>query len=341
MGLIEPKVSVEARALHDECLVMDLHCDTLLNETLLGYDSTRRHRNRVPASPWLFHADIPRLKAGGVGAVALGIVVNPLRRKSALRATRQGLAQMASWPDRAPADVLIVDSAEDILRAQREGKVAVFGGLEGAHGLGGHLDSLPSLRDAGLRYVGLVHFTKNRAATPAAGFRANQTDGLTDYGRDLVDELAERRILVDLAHLNYAGFLEAAERSPRPVIVSHTGVRGAFDSWRNIDDQQLRAVADSGGVICIIFAPYYLEGRTRGKAEGIVRHIQHVIDVVGEEHVGLGSDFDGFVVPPIDMPDTSHMPWLTQLMMDAGLSDGQIRKCLGANMLRVFEEVCG
>lgn len=338
---MEPIVTPEARALHDECLVMDLHCDTLLNETLLGYDPTVRHRNRLPGSPWLFHADIPRLKAGGVGAVALGIVVNPLRRKSALRATHQGLAQMASWMDRAPADVLVVDSAEDIRRAQREGKVAVFGGLEGAHGLSGRLDALQGVRDAGLRYVGLVHFTKNRAATPAAGFRANSTEGLTDYGRDLVDELAERRILLDLAHLNHAGFLEAAERSPRPVIVSHTGVRGAFDSWRNIDDQQLRAVADSGGVICIIFAPYYLEGRTRGKAEGIVRHIQHVIDVVGEEHVGLGSDFDGFVVPPVDMPDTSHMPWLTQLMMDAGLSDRQIRKCLGANMLRVFEEVCG
>jgi len=320
---------------------MDLHCDTLLNETLLGYDPTKRHRNRLPGSPWLFHADIPRLKAGGVDAVALGIVVNPLRRRSALRATRQGLAQMAAWQDRAPEDVLLVDSAEDIRRAQREGKVAVFGGLEGAHGLGGGLEALGDLRAAGLRYVGLVHFTKNQAATPAFGWRANSSDGLSDHGRDLVDELAERRILVDLAHLNHVGFLEAAKRSPRPVIVSHTGVRGAFDSWRNIDDQQLRAVADSGGVICIIFAPYYLEGRTRGAAEGIVRHIQHVIDVVGEEHVGLGSDLDGFIFPPEDLPDMAHMPWLTQLMMDAGLSDGQIRKCLGANMLRVFEEVCG
>jgi membrane dipeptidase len=341
MNPIEARISPEARALHDDSLVMDLHCDTLLAETLLGYDPQKLHRNRLPGSPWLFHVDIPRLKAGGVGAVALGIVVNPLRRKSALRATRQGLAQMAAWPERAPDDVLLVETAEDIRRAQREGKVAVFGGLEGAHGLSGRLDVLEELRDSGLRYVGLVHFTKNQAATPAFGFRANPGDGLSDYGRDLVDELAARRILVDLAHLNHAGFLEAAARSPRPVIVSHTGVRGAFDSWRNIDDEQLRAVADSGGVVCIIFAPYYLEGRTRGAAEGIVRHIKHVIDVVGEEHVGLGSDFDGFVVPPTDLSDISQMPWLTQLMMDAGLSDGQIRKCLGANMLRVFEEVCG
>jgi membrane dipeptidase len=320
---------------------MDLHCDTLLNETLLGYDPTKRHRNRLPGSPWLFHADIPRLKAGGIGAVALGIVVNPLRRRSALRATRQGLAQMAAWQDRAPQDVLLVDCAQDIRRAQREGKIAVFGGLEGAHGLGGSLDELGELRAAGLRYVGLVHFTKNRAATPAFGWRANAADGLSDHGRELVEELGERRMLVDLAHINHRGFIEAAAHSSRPVIVSHTGVRGAFDSWRNIDDEQLRAVADTGGVICIIFAPYYLEGRTRGAAEGIVRHIAHVIDVVGEEHVGLGSDLDGFIFPPKDLPDISHMPWLTQLMMDAGLSDGQIRKCLGANMLRVFEEVCG
>jgi len=320
---------------------MDLHCDTLLNETLLGYDATKRHKNRVPGSPWLFHADIPRLKAGGVGAVALGIVVNPLRRRTALRATKQGLAQMNAWPDRAPNEVLIALEAEDIRRAQREGKVAVFGGLEGAHGLGGSLDELATLRESGLRYVGLVHFTRNQAATPAFGWRANASSGLSDYGRDLVDELAEQRLIVDLAHINRAGFMEAAERSPRPVIVSHTGVRGAHDSWRNIDDDQLRAVAETGGVVCIIFAPFYLEGRTRGSAESIVRHIQHVIDVVGEEHVGLGSDLDGFILPPSDMPDISFMPWLTQLMIDAGLGERQIRKCLGANMLRVFEEVCG
>ena len=341
MNLIEPRISLEARALHNDCLVIDLHCDALLNETLLGYDATKRHRNRLPGSPWMFHVDIPRLKAGGVGAVALGIVVNPLRKRTALRATRQGLAQMAAWQDRAPDEVLLAGCAEDIRRAQTEDKVALFGGLEGAHGLGGSLDNLGKLREEGLRYVGLVHFTRNEAATPAFGWRANARERLSDFGRDLVDELAERRILVDLAHINRAGFLEAAERSSNPVIVSHTGVRGAYDSWRNIDDEQLRAVADTGGVVCIIFAPYYLEGRARGTAESIVRHIKHVIDVVGEEHVGLGSDLDGFILPPTDMPDVSYMPWLTQLMLDADFSEAQIRKCLGANMLRVFEEVCG
>ncbi|MEE2828589.1 MAG: dipeptidase [Myxococcota bacterium] len=337
----QAQVSDEARALHDDCLVMDLHCDSLLNESLLGYDPTRRHSNRLPGSPWLFHADIPRLKEGGVGAVALGIVVNPLRRKSALRATTMGLKQMAAWQDRAPQEVLLVSCAEDIRRAQQEDKIAVFAGLEGAHGLGTSLDELVTLRELGLRYVGLVHFTRNAAATPAFGWRANRTEGLSDFGRDLVDELNERRVLVDLAHINRPGFLEAAERSRVPVIVSHTGVQGAYETWRNIDDEQLRAVAETGGVICIIFAPIYLEGRVFGTTEGIVRHIRHVIDVVGEEHVGIGSDLDGFIFPPTDMPDVSCMPWLTQAMLDAGLSATQVRKCLGGNMLRVFEEVCG
>jgi membrane dipeptidase len=336
-----PEISSEARALHDDCVVMDLHCDVLLNETLLGYDPTRRHRNRVPLSPWLFHADIPRLKAGGVTAVAMGLVINPVRRGSAVAATFRGLDQVAGWLERAPDDVALASVADDIVAAKAEGRVALFGGLEGAHGLHGRLEVLPEMRERGLRYVGMAHFSRNLACTPAYGWRANHRDGLTEHGRELVDELNRLRILVDLAHINRPGFLEAAARSKVPVIVSHTGVSGAFDTWRNIDDEQLRAVAETGGVVCIIFAPVYLAGTVRAGSEAIVAHIRHVIDVVGEEHVGLGSDLDGFIVPPRDMPDISFLPLLTQRMLEAGMGERTIRRCLGDNMVRVFREVCG
>ncbi len=337
-----PAISDEAKQLHDDCLVFDLHCDTLLNQTLLGYDVTKRHTNRLPMSPFLFHADIPRMKEGGVGAVALGLVVNPLRRrKSALNATRRALGQVRGWEASAPDDVALISTADDILAARAAGKLAVFGGLEGAHGLGGDATAIPSLREAGMRYVGLAHFSRNRACTPAFGWRANRTDGLTDHGRDVVDACNEHRVIVDLAHINRPGFLEAAARSTAPVIVSHTGVRGAHEVWRNIDDEQLRAVADTGGVVCIIFAPVFLNAGLTGTCDGVVRHIRHVIDTVGEDHVGIGTDLDGFVVPPTDFPDISHMPRLTHLMLTAGMSEGVIRKALGTNMLRVFREVCG
>jgi membrane dipeptidase len=334
-------ISEAAKQLHGDCLVFDLHCDTLLNQTLLGYDVTRRHTNRLPLSPFLFHADIPRMKEGGIGAVALGLVINPLRRRTALNATRRALGQVAGWQASAPDAVSLVSTADDIVAARAAGKLAVFGGLEGAHGLNGDVEPLAELRSKGLRYVGLAHFSRNKACTPAFGWRGNHRDPLTDHGRDLIDALCEQRIMVDLAHINRPGFLEAARRATRPVIVSHTGVRGAHDVWRNIDDEQLRAVADTGGVVCIIFAPVFLAAGLFGTCDGVVKHIQHVIHVLGEDHVGLGTDLDGFVVPPKDFPDISHMPRLTHLMLAAGMKERTIRKVLGTNMLRTFREVCG
>lgn len=165
MGLPVQLVSNEARALHDDCLVVDLHCDTLLSQRLYGYDPTKRHKNHLPFSPLTYQADIPRLQDGGVGAVALGIVVNPLRRRSGPNAIRRALADMAGWQERAPEAVAVIDTADDIVAAREAGKIAIFGGLEGAHGLDSRLEDLGEFRAAGLRYVGFSHFTANTAAT--------------------------------------------------------------------------------------------------------------------------------------------------------------------------------
>lgn len=338
---LDLQVSSEARALHDDTLIVDLHCDTMLGQTFLGYDPTKRHQNRLWASPFLFHADIPRMKDGGVGAVALGVVISPLRRGSAAATTKKRLEMMAAWAEAAPQDVVLAGTRAEILQARSTGRIALFGGLEGAHGLGGSLDDLEELRRLGLRYVTLAHFTPNKAATPSAGWGANPDAPLTDFGRELVEALNEQRILVDLAHVNRAGFMEACEHSKAPVLVSHTGVAGAYDSWRNIDDEQLRAVARTGGVVAIIFAPIFLGPSIRGPISLAVDHIRHVISVVGEDHVAVGSDFDGFIVPPTDLPDIAHLPVLTQCMLESGMTERQIRKCLGENTLRLFGDVCG
>jgi membrane dipeptidase len=336
-----PDISADALSLHRDSLIVDLHCDTLLSQALYGYDPTLRHRNRVPLAPFTYQSDIPRMQEGGVGAVALGIVVNPLRQESALDATRKALFNMHGWARRAPEAVRLISTADDIEEARAAGRIALFGGLEGAHGLGGSLDELSELRELGLRYIGLAHFSRNFAASPSFGWGADPTAPLSSRGRELIEEMNRLRLLVDLAHVNHAGFMEACELSKAPVVVSHTGVAGAAKSWRNIDDEQLRAVAKSGGVIGIIFAPIFLGDGITGSAELIVRHIQHVINVVGEDHVAIGSDFDGFVIPPSDLQDHSCMPYLTQLMLNAKMSETQIRKCLGQNTLRLFREVCG
>ena len=335
-------VSEEALALHHEALVIDLHVDTLLVSHWTGYRFDRRHVNLLPRSAYVWHADIPRMKEGGLGAVALGVVVSPTRKRSAPAAALVDLERMQTWAKSSPDDLVFCGTAELVEQAHAAGRIACFAGIEGAHALGGSLDILPRFRRTGARYLGLAHFSRNDACYPAMGWRSSRSKGLTDFGRALVDELNRLHITVDLAHVNRPGFLEAVRRSTAPVIVSHTGVSGVHRHWRNIDDEQIRAVADRGGAIGVIFSPRFLgRGPQARSASAIVRHIQHLVAIGGEDCAALGSDMDGFVTLPHDLPDVSGLPRLTHLMLRAGMGEGAIRKVLGLNALRVFRESWG
>jgi len=174
------------------------------------------------------------------------------------------------------------------------------------------------------------------------GWGRSATEGLTDFGRALIDELNRLSITVDLAHVNRPGFLEAVRRSTAPVLVSHTGVSGVHRHWRNIDDEQIRAVADRGGAIGVIFSPRFLgRGPQARTASAIVRHIRHLIRIGGEDCAAIGSDMDGCITLPRDLADMSAMPRLTHLLLRAGLSETTVRKVLGLNALRVFRESWG
>jgi membrane dipeptidase len=167
---------------------------------------------------------------------------------------------------------------------------------------------------------------------------------LTERGRDYVRRMNEKRILVDLAHINRAGFFDALTVHDRtqPLLVTHTGVAGVHRHWRNLDDEQLRAIADRGGTIGVMYhAPFLGDPWAGGSAETIVRHLAHIVDTVGEDHASLGSDFDGAINPPRDMPTVLELPRLVQLMLERGWSAARIQKILGANFLRVVEAVRG
>ncbi len=170
-----------------------------------------------------------------------------------------------------------------------------------------------------------------------AGRRAR---GLTAAGHDYVEALDSRRILVDLAHVNGRGFWDALTAHDRslPAIVSHTGVRGVHDVWRNIDDAQVRAIAATGGVVGIMFHSGFLGESSAG---AVVRHLEHVVNVGGEDCAALGSDWDGLIVTPRDMRTVTELPVLVQAMRARGFSDDLVRKIVGANYLRVVESVRG
>ena len=335
-------ISHDAAALHRDALVLDLHVDTLMVSHWSGYRFGRRHVNLLPRSPYFWQADLPRLREGGVDAVALGVVVSPTRRRSAPAAVLADLDRMHTWCRTHAEQLVFCGTADAVEAAHAAGRVACFAGIEGAHALGGSLEGLERMRRQGVRYVGLAHFSRNDACHPAYGWGSSAGAGLTDFGRSLVDALNRLHVTVDLAHVNRPGFLEAVRRSTAPVIVSHTGVSGVYPHWRNIDDEQIRAVANRGGAVGVIFASRFLgPGPDARWATAIVRHIQHVIDIGGEDCPALGSDMDGAVVLTRDLPDAAAMPRLTHLMLEAGLRERVVRKVLGLNAVRVFRESWG
>jgi membrane dipeptidase len=194
--------------------------------------------------------------------------------------------------------------------------------------------------------VTLMHLTDSPlGATSSPLGRSRGRGGLTAEGRAIVEALNERRILVDLAHASRRTFFDAVETldgcdRTLPPVVTHTGVSGVHPSWRNIDDDQIRAIADRGGVIGIMFHRGFL-GRPSWKvgAEAIVRHLEHTIAVGGEDSAALGSDWDGMIVTPRDMPTCLELPVLVARMLERGWPEHRIRKVLGQNARRVIGTV--
>jgi membrane dipeptidase len=336
-----PVLSEDARALHDRALVVDLHCDLLLAKKLLGWDWRRRHApNPLPGAALFGHCDLPRLKEGGVGCMALGVVINPMRGRSGPAAIDADLASMAAEAARSPDDLAICGTAQAIRTARAQGRIACFAGLEGAHGLDGRLEDLPRFRERGLRYVGLAHFTANAACRPMVGLGADNAAPLTDYGRALVDELQRLRIVVDLAHVGSAGVREATARARAPMIISHTGCSAVHSSPRGVDDTLLRAVADTDGVIGVIFVTPFIGGGASGVAT-VIRHLDHIRRTVGVRHAALGTDWEGFALYPPDLDSAEKLPALTQGLLDAGWPPEDVLAVLGENFLRVVAAACG
>jgi membrane dipeptidase len=169
-------------------------------------------------------------------------------------------------------------------------------------------------------------------------------EGIGRAGADFVERLDERRIFVDLAHAGERSFWDAVEVHDRslPLIVTHTGVSGVHRHWRNLDDEQLRAVAKTGGVVGIMYhAPFLGDRPWSGRAETIVRHLEHVRDVAGDDTPALGSDWDGAILTPRDMPTCLELPRLVEAMLRRGWRSESVTKALGGNFLRVLREMRG
>lgn len=208
--------------------------------------------------------------------------------------------------------------------------VATILGAEGAQPLEGELDNLDALYSAGYRMMSPTHFTDTEIGGSASGQRKG---GLTVLGREWVRAMESKRMLIDLAHASPATLRDVTSMATTPVIVSHTGVKGTCNNNRNLSDDELRAVARTGGVIGIGYWETAVCGRD---ADAIARAILYAADTVGFDHVALGSDFDGSTTRPFD---SIGIPLITEALLRRGLSEREIRLVMGENVLRVVSEV--
>jgi membrane dipeptidase len=341
------EISERARALRDDMLIVDLHADSLL----WGSDLLQKNRTG--------HVDVPRLIEGGVGAQVFGIVTKvppglKLEGNDGRSDSITLLTRVNNWPEgtrhslmqralyqagrlhefaaRSDGRLIVVRSRaewEGYLKLRRERRDIVAGllSIEGAHALEGDLANLDKLYDAGVRMISPSHFFDTDIGGSAHG---TARGGLSELGRQMIRRMEEKGMIVDLAHASPKVIEEVVAMATRPVVISHTGVRGTCNNPRNLDDGQLRAIARTGGVIGIGF---WDVATCDINTYAIVKAIRHAANIVGADHVALGSDFDGSVTTPFDATGIGQ---LIDGLLKQGFSEAEIRKIMGENVSALF-----
>lgn len=345
-------VSPEARALHERLVIGDWHSDALLWDRDILERADRGH------------TDVPRLLEGNVAVQVFTTVtksprgqnygqnsaeapdnitplfmgqLRPVRAWFSLRERALVQAEaLAAAADAAPDRLRLIRTRADlqaVLAARADGQrvLGALLGSEGGHPLEGDLANLDVLHDAGFRLMGLTHFFDNELGGSLHG-EGGSGAGLSDFGRQAVEAMNRRGMVIDLAHASPQVVRDVLAIPGARPILSHTGIHGHCASDRNLDDDLVRQIAAKGGLVGIGFWSDVVCGGTPADIAGA---ITAAITLVGEDHVALGSDYDGSVGVPFD---AAQLPALTQALLDAGLSEPVIAKVMGGNMMRYLAE---
>jgi membrane dipeptidase len=334
------KYSPEVLRIHRSAPVADAHSHALINMTYLGRDMGRRNPAPRWYNPLQNMIDRPRAREGGVKALTFTVYVSGelLSLERSLDQTKQALRAYDRMIRRYPELVEQPRRREDLDRLESEGKIAALLAIEGGHSLGGRLELVERYKKRGVYYLTLTHFVHNGIAAAAMDPRARPY-GLSGFGREVVAELERVGILPDVAHCTDRAFEEVMAAARGTVICSHTGCRSFCAKERNMSDDQIRAIARTGGFIGIMFLPTYLKKRKiRGTVADVVDSIEHVIGLVGPDAVGIGSDMDGYIWSVRGLKDISEFPSLTREMLRRGYPEDTIRKVLGENLIRLWSK---
>lgn len=352
-----------AAELHKNAIVMDGH-----NHIMIEVAKRRNMGKKAVFS----HVYAPLIRQGGVNVLMMvvGGDSTSLTDQSDLPlwGTLRAIDMMWQEAEESQEDIAICRSAAEIDEALAADKIAIIIGLEGGRPLEGkpNMDTLSTLRNfyrLGLRHVQLVDMGRNKLGDGTGAARTNGR--LTPFGIDVVEECNRLGMVVDVAHLNDEGFWDVIETSENPIVDSHSGVRAVSNYPRTVTDERIKAMAQNGGVLALCCYDKHadvakVEAGVRPTLDDLIRHIDHVAELVGIDHVGIGPDhfedhgfspapgwMEGFYIGIRDhyhvqgLVDVTEFPLLTEALVKHGYSDEDIKKVLGANLLRLYRQVLG
>ena len=336
-----------ARRLHENSIVVDTHNDTILHlikaPPFLTSDSRPLPPRRTLGERSEHgQIDIPRIREGGVGCLMFAMYVSP-QYSARLRRLLQMLDAFHAELDSNPDTIALATNHDEVMGAVKDGKIAAIISVEGGEPLEGDIGVLRMIHRLGVRSLTLTHFPRNELGD---GSGADSGSHLTEFGRQVVEEMNRLGMLVDISHLNETGFWDVIEVTKDPVVATHSNCKALCDHHRNLTDDQIRALADNGGVMNLSFCAGFIKDGVGFDPEAVKRvtiedwldHLDHAVGLVGADHIGLGSDFDGGCGFP-GLDDVTKFPDLTRGMVAAGYSDKDIEKILGANNLRILKQV--
>ena len=336
-----------AEELHANAVVVDAHNDLLLSIMAEGVGARGTFKQR-----WL-----GELRAGGVDVQVCPVYCDPLIPEAHLRETLLMIAALKREVSESPDDLALCRTGGEIDDAVADGKIALVLAFEGTQALGPDETLVETFYELGVRMISFTHMGRTLLADGSGEDAARSR--LTQAGVAAVAEMERLGIVLDVSHLNAAGVEHAFEIATRPLVASHSAARAVRDHHRNLTDDQLRGIAENGGVVGVNLLAAFISDRD-ATLDRVVDHYEHIAEVAGVEHVGVGPDFVAEVFAdlyPADVDLTTegldptatvpglyasrHLPRLTAALLERGFSEGDVRLILGENFLRVFREVLG
>lgn len=325
-------VDFSLETVHSRAQMTDLHNDVLELVVENGYELGIRHTTN--------HTDIPRLIEGGVDVQAFSAWIDP--RVDSANAYSVANTFIDAWEaqlQKNSSSLGFARNARELDSVHSLNKITGVLLLEGGYALENSIDKLIALYNRGVRIMTLTWNNSLSWAISSADNAQSATVGLSDFGRQVIKTMDSLGMLIDVSHVGIKTIQDVLEITTNPIIASHSGARVLRDHHRNLTNDQIKAIADKGGVIGVVFYPFFLTGGSASIAN-VVQHINAIVQAGGVECVAIGSDFDGIGTTPVGLENVSKFPALTKALLQAGYSPADVKKMLGGNFYRVFKQVC-